>query len=349
MKKYTLNETPVKTTNGFKINNITVDLDIPNVDKFNIFNINTNEIKDLDITIDKCKNEKIYSGIGLEDKLDYKITINLDDYTELKDDVIIEYHFTNEEPKLSSLIDIKAGNNTKAHFIIKYISEEKDYNFNYLKQITHVGDNSNITISILPILNEESTSLIAIENKIGENSKLIHNYYDLKGKTRISNYYTDLLNNNSENYLNNIYLGKKDSLLDMNYHTDLKGKKTTTNMNTVGAIKDDCYKAYKATVDFKEGAVKANGIENENCIILSDTAISRSLPMLLCHEEDVAGSHSVSSGKIDNQKLFYLMSRGLSKKEALKLIVNASFNEIVEKQKNNELKECVLNIINKEL
>ena len=71
--------------------------------------------------------------------------------------------------------------------------------------------------------------------------------------------------------------------------------------------------------------------------------------MLLCHEEDVAGSHSVSSGKIDNQKLFYLMSRGLSKKEALKLIVNASFNEIVEKQKNNELKECVLNIINKEL
>ena len=349
MKKYTLNETPVKTTNGFKINNINVEFDIPTVDKFNIFNITTNEIKNLDINIDKPKNEELNSKIGLKNKLDYKISIKLDDYTELKDDVIIEYHLTDEEPKLTSLIDIKAGNNTKAHFIIKFISEEKKYNFNYLKQITTVGDNSNITVSILPVLNEESISLVAIENKVGENSKLIHNYYDLKGSKRISNYYTDLLFASSTNELNNIYLGKKDNLIDMNYLTNLVGRKTNAKMNTVGAIKDTCKKFYKSTVDFKEGSSKSNGVESENCIILSDEAQSRSLPMLLCHEEDVAGSHSVSSGKINEKKLFYLMSRGLSKKESLKLIVNASFNEIVEEQKNKELKECVLNIINKEL
>ena len=76
--------------------------------------------------------------------------------------------------------------------------------------------------------------------------------------------------------------------------------------------------------------VKSKGNENEFCILLSDKAKSLALPMLLCTEDDVEGNHSTASGKVDNKDLFYIMSRGLSYKEAIRLIVKAKFNQIIQ-------------------
>ena len=103
--KYILNETPVKTTNGFMINNINVDLDIPLVYKLNIINIVSDEMDKIDIDINK-PNTNETTKIGLEDTLDYEINITVKEYEELKNDCIIEYHFINDANKLFSRINI---------------------------------------------------------------------------------------------------------------------------------------------------------------------------------------------------------------------------------------------------
>ena len=77
-------------------------------------------------------------------------------------------------------------------------------------------------------------------------------------------------------------------------------------------------------------------------MLLSDTARSIALPMLLCSEEDVAGNHSTSAGKIGEKELFYIMSRGFELKEAMKLMVKAKFNKILENIKNEELKNKII-------
>ena len=77
-------------------------------------------------------------------------------------------------------------------------------------------------------------------------------------------------------------------------------------------------------------------------MLLSDTAKSLALPMLLCSEEDVEGAHSSSAGKIGEKELFYIMSRGFELKEAQKLMVRANFNKILENIKNEDLKNLVL-------
>ena len=346
--KYILNETPVKTTNGFKINNISVDLDIPVVYKLNIINITCDEMDKLDISIDKA-NKNDNTKIGLEDTLDYVVNITVKEYEELKNDCIIEYHFTNEVNKLFSNININAKESSKSKFIIKFISEDDSYNFNYLKQINNIEKNAYLDISIISNINKTSDNLIVIENYVGESAKVNHNLYDLKGNKRISNYYTELSYISSENSLNNIYIGKEDSLIDMNYLTNLIGIKTRTNMITYGILKDNAKKSYKSTIDFKSGCSKAYGKEFENVLLLDDTVSSKSLPMLLCTEEDVEGSHSVSSGKVDNNQLFYLMSRGLSKKEATKLIIFSKFNTLLNEETNEELKSEIINLIEKEI
>ena len=72
---------------------------------------------------------------------------------------------------------------------------------------------------------------------------------------------------------------------------------------------------------------------------LSEKAKSLALPMLLCTEDDVEGNHSTASGKVDKEQLFYIMTRGLSYKEAVKLIVKANFNKIIERIKDEEVKQ----------
>ena len=82
-------------------------------------------------------------------------------------------------------------------------------------------------------------------------------------------------------------------------------------------------------------------------MILSKDATSKSLPMLLCHEEDVEGEHGVSCGKIDEKKLFYIMTKGINYKKEKKLIIKANFSGILEKIDDDELKDIVDNEISK--
>ena len=70
---------------------------------------------------------------------------------------------------------------------------------------------------------------------------------------------------------------------------------------------------------------------------------------MLCHEEDVIGSHGVSSGKVDEDKLFYIMTHGYSKKEAEKLIVMANFSKILSNILDEEIREKITNIIDDKL
>lgn len=131
-------------------------------------------------------------------------------------------------------------------------------------------------------------------------------------------------------------------MLDLNYIGELRGEKSNIDIEVQGALKDKAKKHFKGTIDFKKGCKKSKGNENESCMLLSDTSRSLALPMLLCSEEDVEGNHSCSSGKVGEKELFYIMSRGVDRKSAIKLIVRAKFNKILENIKNEKLKNEII-------
>lgn len=158
-----------------------------------------------------------------------------------------------------------------------------------------------------------------------------------------------LCGKNADNNLNTIYLGKENQVFDLNYIAELYGEKSNVNFEVQGALKDKSKKHFKGTIDFKRGSKKSKGNENEACMLLSNEAKSLALPMLLCSEEDVEGNHQASSGKIGDKELFYIMSRGFDEKAAMKLMVRAKFNRILESIKNEELKNEIIFQIDKRL
>lgn len=237
--------------------------------------------------------------------------------------------------------------NTKVSKINSAIEEQNNINlansyFHYLKQETIANEGTSTNIVIANMLNDNSNSFIAIENKLETNAKVEHTLIEFGGKNKISNYNSIMKGNNSENNIKTIYLGKHNDIIDINYNIEELGESAKCNIEIQGAISDNSKKNFKGVIDFKKGCKKAKGFENENCTILSPTAKSKSLPVLLCHEEDVEGQHGVASGKIDEKKLFYIMTKGISYEDAKKLIVKANFSKIIKNIKDENLQNDIM-------
>ena len=344
MMKYRLNKLPVKTTNNFKINDLEIELDIPKINILSEYVITDNK----DIIINKkIVNKKLTTKIGLEfDKyLDVEITIPKNKI--IADTISINYGFSKDEVLISK-ITFNYEENSSCNFVINYNSLDDNSHFNHLYEVVKMGNGSNGNITILNSMNDNSYNFMGIETSNNDLSNLTHNIIDLTGMVRVYNVYSDL-KYKAINNLNNIYIGKNDSIIDMNYYLKNSGEESTNTMRVEGSITDKCVKNFRGTIDFIKGCSNSIGDENENCVLLSDTCRSRSLPQLLCGEENVVGAHGVSSGKVDLEKLFYIMSRGYSRKEAEKLILLANFNSILNSIPDSDVRDSILNIIEKSI
>ena len=338
-----INETLVRTSRNFRINNIEFDENtIPNkIDEFNnveIIGETNNQIK---------QTEFVY---GLGQIFDDQIIKNANQTIYLEadgKDKRINFKFDENNLNLIDNIQIVAKENSKTTITICYEGTKNLNSYHNGLIDVYACENAKLDVIIINLTPISSTNLLTIQNQIKENSKVNYYIVDFGGKNSITNYYSNLIGDNSDNQINTIYLGKKDQLFDINYIVELRGKKSNVNIEVQGALKDEAKKHFKGTIDFKRGCKKAKGNENESCMLLSNSARSLALPMLLCSEEDVEGNHSCSSGKVGNKELFYIMSRGFSIEDAMKLLVRAKFNNIISGIKDEELKEKILTEIDK--
>lgn len=339
--KYTLNklDSNVRTTNNFKINDITVDLDLPDTYSFHDFKSNY----PIESTvIDK----EITSRIGLTFNKYLNIDINIDNS---KDDIILEYDFSGND-NLAVNFNINYLDNSNGNIIIKFKSLDNNKHICFYKENLINKENSNGNITIINMLNDNSYMFTSILNSVLDNSNITHNIIDIGGSIRISNIFGKTYKY-ANNIFNNIYIGLGNSTIDSYYYLDNIGNNSFNNLVVEGVLNDNSNKNFRGIIDLESGASSSRGIEGENCILLSDRCRSRSLPVLLCGEENVEGAHGVSTGKIDQDKLFYIMSRGYNKKEAEKLIVMSRFNNILNNISNEEIRselyEYIENLLTK--
>lgn len=345
MKEYVLNEIPIKTTNSFNVNNIKIKLDIPKITNFKNMTI----VNDDKLIVNINENGRsIDTKIGLSFDKSYQIDIIVPKDTHIDDLIYITYNFSLEDILVDN-INIIYEENSHANFILKYESNDKQKHVHMLKEVLNAYNNASGSISIINMLNDNSYNFVSIEGNINENAIIEHNIVDLGGNIKISNVDINLLKPNSQHKLNSLYLGLKKDIIDINYYVKNQAMNSINLINTEGVLKNNALKNFKGIIDFREGSTHSVGKEFEHVLMMGDECISRSLPMLLCHEEDVEGAHGVSSGKIDSDKLFYLMSRAHTKKEAERLIIHANFNSILNNIKDEDLKNKIIDIIDSKI
>lgn len=346
MEKLKLNETPVRTSRNFLINNIKLEnVVIP--EKLEMFqNVMVTGTESFNKDINK---QHLNYGLSeeLEENVFYKANSQIAINVKENDNIKVTYDFDDDNLQLVNQIDICATGN--ANIIIEYKSSTNKECFHNGVIKVFAKENAKLNITVINLLNSNSEHFEAMENILEDNSDLNYTIIDIGGKNSIQNYYSNIIGKSAKNDLKTIYLGSENQIKDINYIAELRGQKSFVDIDVQGALKENAKKNFKGTIDFKKGCKKAKGNENEFCMLLSEKAKSLALPMLLCTEDDVEGNHSTASGKVDKEQLFYIMTRGLSYKEAVKLIVRANFNKTIERILDEEVKQDIIKEIDERL
>ena len=332
-----INVSPRLTSNNFRINDFEIDEKLfkNNLKEFDSFKLdNVKIVKKIDKVITKygINHEQINSG-------NFKYELEIIDNSKYG---IIDFDINDD---LVDLIELNI--NKDSNYLINYNSKKSIYHNGLIK--VNISENVKANIIVINNVNSDSTNIMSFDNICNTDSNLNYLIVDLGGNTSVSNYYSNMIGNNSINNLNSIYVGNKNQVFDINYLVDIFGQNAKCNIDVQGSLSNESRKSFKGTIDFKKGCKGSIGNENEYCVLLSDKVISKSLPMLLCTEEDVIGNHATASGKVDDKTMFYIMSRGISKKDAEKLIVKANFNKLLTMIKDEEIKTKINELIDKKI
>ena len=124
------------------------------------------------------------------------------------------------------------------------------------------------------------------------------------------------------------YFAEKDMTLDMNLVVNQTAKNTESRIDASGALRDRAKKIFRGTIDFRKGASGSVGNEKENVLMLGDDVVNKTVPLILCAEENVVGNHGATIGEPDADTLFYFASRGIDKEKAENILARASIERL---------------------
>ncbi|HLD02022.1 MAG TPA: SufD family Fe-S cluster assembly protein [Patescibacteria group bacterium] len=125
-----------------------------------------------------------------------------------------------------------------------------------------------------------------------------------------------------------IFLGTKENAITFNTSVTHKGKRTKSNTSLRGVFFDRASIRNDGLVRIEKNAKGSDGYFASK-ILLFDDAKGRSVPSLEIDENDLKAGHASTVGRPDEQQMFYLQSRGLSEKEAQRLIISGFFDPLL--------------------
>jgi len=141
------------------------------------------------------------------------------------------------------------------------------------------------------------------------------------------------------------YLGKNSQTIDYNIAVNHWGKDTHSEINAAGALMGSAKKVFRGTIDFKTGSSDSKGSENETVIMLGDDVVNKTVPLILCSEENVEGSHGATIGELDDDTLFYFESRGIGREEAERIMAYAALKRLIRLSGDKEFAEQAQNAL----
>lgn len=267
---------------------------------------------------------------------------NLNIYREIEGESGLEFINLNLDSKSNQLvtkIDINAKKNSKSSFLLNFSQSEKTKSIiNSLIRV-NLDEDSFVKLVVVVDIQENSSNFQQISSIINDRAKLDISYIELQADESYVSIKNFLDGNESSLEENGIYFKDKNEFLDIASFNEHKGEITSSNCLFNGALKGKAEKRWKGVVDLKRGCIKADGKIGDYAMMLSPDAINRSAPVLLNEEKDVAGEHAASVGRLNKSMLFYIMSRGFSKKKAESLMLEANFAPTIDKVDHKELRE----------
>lgn len=263
---------------------------------------------------------------------------------EKADTSFIKFSNSSDTP-LSEEVTITAEKNSELTLFTQSTAESP------LKVSFNINADDGAKIKLVHFINPSEGTFISYKSSVlcGKDSS-IKMIVVLLGKGDI--YYdnlTELRGDGSSLVADIGYLGQMSQTIDINMVVNQYGKDTSSVITANGALTDKAKKIFRGSIDFKTGSSGSVGTENETVLMLSDDAVNKTVPLILCSEENVEGNHGATIGDLDDDTIFYFGSRGIDKEEAQSIMARAAIQRLASLSENEEFEKAVTSSLDETL
>ncbi len=246
-----------------------------------------------------------------------------------------------DKTRAVSHVVLHALEGAEATVIFLFGSDINDSGFIVSRTVSVLERNARLHVVKAQILGSGFTYVDDTSFACGENASASVSLVSLGASSAYSAVNAALSSYKSSFSLDMGYFCAKGQKLDMNHVVNHFGKKSDCMMRVKGTLCDEAFKTYRGTIDFKNGCAGSTGDEQEETLILSPSCVNNSIPVILCDEEDVSGEHGASIGRISDEVLFYMQTRGIGKKEAEMILARAKVQSVVSLIQDEDVQQAI--------
>lgn len=259
----------------------------------------------------------------------------------------LDYDFS-EGANCVNAVELHAPEGSSMLVIQNFHSEKNGFGFAGVSTKYDIAKNAKITLVQIQTLGDDMTFCNDIGGRCDEGGAFQLIQLVLGGKETYIGSNTALFGKRSDLQVNMAYIVADDHVLDMNYVADHTGKKTHCDIQAAGVLRNEAKKVFRGTIDFKRGCAGATGSEVEDVLLMDDGVINQTIPLILCSEEDVEGTHGATIGKLNEDLLFYLESRGLALRDIYEMMARARVDAVCNLIPDEATRDFVNNYLGKE-
>ncbi len=245
---------------------------------------------------------------------------------------------------------VVAEANSSVTYVENYLStvEEAQGLANIVAEV-FTGDNAQVTYGAVDVLAKGFTTYVNRRGVAGRDSRIDWALGLMNDSDTISENITHLVGNGSHCDMKTVVVGRGTQRQNFTSEIVHWGMDTEGFILKHGVMKDASSSIFNGIGRIAKGATRANAVQESRVLMLSEKARGDANPILLIDEDDVTAGHAASVGRVDPLQLFYLMSRGIKKREAERLVIHGFLAPVVSKLPIEGVKKQLTEVIERKV
>jgi len=260
------------------------------------------------------------------------------------------YIHDNPEAALFNHVIIVADDNSSVTYVENYLSTGEFDNtvVNIISEVlTH--SNAKVTYGAVDNLAKGVTTYVNRRGVAGRDSKIEWALGLMNDGDTISENVTYLMGDGSFGDTKTVVVGRGEQKQNFTTKVIHYGKNSEGYILKHGVMKDSASSIFNGIGKIEHGATKSNAEQESRVLMLSEKARGDANPILLIDEDDVTAGHAASVGRVDPIQLYYLMSRGIPKQEAERLIIHGFLAPVVNELPIEGVKKQLVEVIERKV
>ena len=262
------------------------------------------------------------------------------DKTSVSEPVMLHDHLCSSDSAISRQV-IVVPDGSSLTVIMDYDSDEDASGIEAVSTKFYVGKGATLRLVKIQMLGKKVRHFDDLGGVVMDNGRFELVQMEIGAIKAYAGAYVSLLGREAVSDNNTGFLGTDDQFYDFNYVAEQRGVKTSSMATYRGVLDGRAVKNWRGSLDFREGSVGGEGNEQEDTLLLSPDVVNRSIPLILCKEENVDGRHGATIGQLSDDMLFYMEARGIDKETAKKIMVRARLDSIARMIPDEKLKDKV--------